>query len=97
MDTFKTTAKIAKGGVLTLDNLPFTEGIEVEVTVERRPDDSVRMELDPDDLSRPALHNPLKGTVIWYQDPFAPAIPEEEWEMLGGGDPLERLDPEDQH
>ena len=96
MDTFKTTAKIAKGGILTLDNLPFTEGIEVEVTVERRPDDSVRMELDPDDLSRPALHNPNKGTVIWYQDPFAPAIPEEEWEMLGHDSTFEPLNPEPQ-
>ena len=25
MDTFKTTAKIAKGGVLTLNNLPFAD------------------------------------------------------------------------
>lgn len=85
MDTFKTTAKIAKGGVLTLDNLPFTEGIEVEVTVERRPDDSVRMELDPDDLSRPALHNPLKGTVLRYDRPFDSAFTDDELEMLDNG------------
>ena len=97
MHTFKTTAKIAKGGVLTLDNLPFTEGMEVEVTVERLPDDYVRMEVDPNDLSRPALHNPNKGTVIWHQDPFAPAISEEEWEMLAHGNPLEPLHPEPQH
>lgn len=85
MDTFKTTAKIAKGGVLTLDNLPFTEGIEVEVTVERRPDDSVRMELDPDDLSRPALHNPNKGTVLRYDRPFDSAFTDDELEMLDNG------------
>ncbi len=85
MDTFKTTAKIAKGGVLTLDNLPFTEGIEVEVTVERRPDDSIRMELDPDDLSRPALHNPNKGTVLRYDRPFDSAFTDDELEMLDNG------------
>ena len=94
MDMFKTTAKIAKGGALTLDNLPFTEGMEVKVTVERLPDGYVQMELDPDDLSRPALHNPNKGTVIWYHDPFKPAIAEEEWEMLAGGNPSEPPKPD---
>ena len=97
MDTFKTTAKISKGGVLILNNLPFAEDIEVEVTVQSQPRGYVRMELDPDDLSRPALHNPNKGTVIWHHDPFAPAIPEEEWEMLGHCKPLEPLNPEPQH
>ena len=88
MDTFKTTAKIAKGGVLTLDNLPFTEGMEVEVTIERLLDDYVRMELDPDDLSRPALNNPLKGTVLRYDRPFDSAFTDEELEMLDNGTPF---------
>lgn len=82
MDTFKTTAKIAKNGTITLDHLPFEEGIEVEITVQVC---AAPLELDPDDLSRPALHNPLMGTVIWHTDPFEPAIPEEEWEMLANG------------
>ncbi len=93
MDTFKTTAKIAKGGVLILNNLPFEENIEVEVTVQRQPEGFVRMEVDPNDLSRPALHNPLKGTVIWHTDPFEPAIPEEEWEMLVSDSPYLPGDP----
>lgn len=92
MDTFKTTAKIAKGGVLILNNLPFADDAEVEVIVQRQPEGSVKMELDPNDLSRPALNNPLKGTVIWYHDPFEPVIPEEDWEMFGGGDPAEQKD-----
>ncbi len=70
MDTFKTTAKIAKGGVLILNNLPFAEDIEVEVTVQRQPEGYVRMEVDPNDLSRPALRNPNKGTVSKYERPF---------------------------
>ncbi len=94
MDTFKTTATIARGGVLILNNLPFAENIEVEVTVQRQPEGSARMEVDPDDLSRPALHNPLKGTVIWYIDPFEPAIPEEAWEMLANDNPLRTADSE---
>ena len=94
MDTFKTTAKIAKGGVLTLNNLPFAEDIEVEVTVRRQPEGYVKMEVDPNDLSRPALHNPLRGTVIWYIDPFEPAIPAEEWEMLDNDNPFRPADPE---
>jgi len=94
MDTFKTTAKIAKGGVLILNNLPFAENIEVEVTVQRQPEGSPRMEVDPNDLSRPALHNPLKGTVIWHTDPFEPAIPEGEWEMLANDHPFRAWDPE---
>ena len=91
MDTFKTIAKIAKNGTITLHHLPFEEGIEVEITVQICTD---RLELDPDDLSRPALHNPLKGTVIWHIDPFEPAIPEEEWEMLTNDNPLRPADPE---
>ena len=88
MDMFKTTAKIAKGGALTLDNLPFTEGMEVKVTVERLPDGYVQMELDPDDLSRPALHNPNKGTVLKYERPFDSAFTDEELDMLDNGVPF---------
>ena len=88
MDMFKTTAKIAKGGALTLDNLPFTEGMEVKVTVERLPNGYVQMELDPDDLSRPALHNPNKGTVLKYERPFDSAFTDEELDMLDNGVPF---------
>ena len=88
MDTFKTTAKIAKGGVLILDNLPFTEGMEVEVTVQRQSEGSEKMEVDPNDLSRPALHNPNKGTVLRYDRPFDSAFTDEELEMLDNGTPF---------
>ena len=82
MDTFKTTAKIAKGGVLILNNLPFAEDIEVEVTVQVC---AAPLELDPDDLSRPALHNPNKGTVSKYERPFDSAFTDEELDMLDSG------------
>lgn len=85
MDTFKTIAKIAKGGVLILNNLPFAENIEVEVTVQRQPEGSPRMEVDPNDLSRPALHNPNKGTVSKYERPFDSAFTDKELDMLDNG------------
>ena len=56
MDTFKTTAKITKGGVLILNDLPFEENIEVEVTVQRQPEGFVRMEVDPNDSTLMCTH-----------------------------------------
>ena len=88
MDTFKTTAKIAKGGVLILNNLPFAEDAEVEVIVQRQPEGSVKMELDPNDLSRPVLNNLLKGTVLKYERPFDSAFTDEELDMLDNGVPF---------
>ena len=88
MDTFKTTAKIAKGGVLILNNLPFAQDDEVEVTVQLQPTGYPRMELDPNDLSRPALHNPNKGTVLKYERPFDSAFTDEELDMLDNGVPF---------
>ncbi len=88
MDTFKTTAKIAKGGVLILNNLPFADDIEVEVIIQCQPEGSLRMEIDPNDLSRPALHNPNKGTVLRYDRPFDSAFTDEELEMLDNGTPF---------
>lgn len=85
MDTFKTTAQIAKNGTITLHHLPFEEGVEVEITVQVC---AARLELDPDDLSRPALHNPLKGTVLKYDRPFDSAFTDEELEMLDNGIPF---------
>ncbi len=85
MDTFKTTAKIAKNGTITLQHLPFEEGIEVEITVQVC---AARLELDPNDLSRPALHNPLKGTVLKYDRPFDSAFTDEELDMLDNGIPF---------
>ncbi len=88
MDTFKTIAKIAKDGALTLSGLPFAEGIDVEVTVRVCPEEPVRLELDPSDLSRPALRNPNKGTVLKYDRPFDSAFTDEELDMLDKGIPF---------
>ena len=31
---------------------------------------------------RPSTHQDLRGSVLRYDDPFAPAVPEEDWEAL---------------
>ncbi len=82
MDTFKTTAKIAKGGVLALHNLPFTEGMEVDVTVTKIDIGTDLSELPP---------HPNRGTVLRYDRPFDPVITDEELDLvLESWDRLER-------
>lgn len=73
MDTFKTTAKIAKGGVLTLHNLPFVEGMEVDVTVTKIDIGTDLSELPP---------HPNRGTVLRYERPFDPVITDEELDLV---------------
>lgn len=73
MDTFKTTAKIAKGGVLTLHNLPFPEGVEVDVTVTKIDIGTDWSELPP---------HPNRGTVLRYDRPFDPVITDKELDSV---------------
>ncbi|MCY4558341.1 MAG: hypothetical protein OXF79_18605 [Chloroflexi bacterium] len=82
MDEFKTTAKITKGGVLTLHNLPFAEGVEVDVTVTGIDIGTDLSELPP---------HPNRGTVLRYDRPFDPVITDEELDLvLESWDRLER-------
>jgi hypothetical protein len=63
---------------LFLKDLPFHVGDAVEVIIlERSPD---RME-KAEDRPEPNLY-PLRGTVLFYEDPFEPAVPVEDWEVL---------------
>ena len=61
MDTFKTTAKIAKGGVLTLNNLPFAENSEVEVTVRGQPEDYAPHGSGPERPQPSGVAQPAQG------------------------------------
>lgn len=72
MKTHKTTAKVGKGGRVLIENLPYAEGVEVEVTVEAQ---------TKGDRPWPPEH-PMRGSVIRYDDPFEPACPPEDWEGL---------------
>jgi hypothetical protein len=62
---------LTENGKLTLQNLPFQQGDEVEIIIlERR---SSNLESNPD-----SLH----GKVISYEYPFEPAVPIEDWDVL---------------
>ena len=62
---------LTENGIFTLKDLPFQAGDFLEIIIlERHP--------------RPLDANsyPLRGTVIRYDDPFEPATPLEDWEVL---------------
>lgn len=64
MQTFHAETVVEKGGKLRLDRLPFSEGESVHVFVSS---------------AKPLTTEPLKGSVLNYEQPFAP-ITEEDWE-----------------
>jgi hypothetical protein len=67
---YRAHAQVAENGKLTLENLPFTAGEEVEVIVlaeARKAPEEQRY--------------PLRGMPITYADPTAP-VAEGEWDVL---------------
>lgn len=71
MQAYRLESVIEPDGKLTLQNLPLPEGERVEVII----------------LVSPAIEKtgkyPLRDTAPYrYDDPFEPAIPEEDWEAL---------------
>lgn len=67
---------IVQGGKLVLSGLPFPEGQHVRVIVEEtKGSDRPRLPIAE-------VRRLLRGGVKRYDDPFAPAIPPEDWEML---------------
>jgi hypothetical protein len=72
MEVYKVDAVVEQSGTLILEQLPFQVGEHVEVIVMRVPK-----------LAREATvaDHPLRGTVLRYDDPFAP-VAEFEWEVL---------------
>ncbi len=73
MQTHTIEVILQEDGRLALTDLPFRAGDRVEVVVR--------------ETSKPADHvecdrYPLRGTVVRYDRPFDPAVPEEDWEVL---------------
>ncbi len=71
MEAVRIEAKVQTNGRVILNDLPFEEGKDVEVIV---------LEIN----GKPAepRPNPLKGSVLRYDDPFEPACPIDDWEAL---------------
>jgi hypothetical protein len=88
MNAYKIETILSEDGILTLKGLPFHAGDAVEVIIlERSP--SVSTEESSSQLENAVLEQPqpnlypLRGTVHYsYEDPFEPAVPIEDWEVL---------------
>jgi len=64
MQNFHAETIVEKDGKLHLDHLPFAEGQPVHVLISP---------------AQPTKTFPLKGTVLKYDQPFAPVV-EQDWE-----------------
>jgi hypothetical protein len=71
VETIHVRAIVQADGSLRIDDLPFSPGEEVEVTVQSQ----LRLSLS-------SIQSPLKGTVRKYLDPTKP-VAEDDWKALG--------------
>jgi hypothetical protein len=77
MNVYKVEMILSEDGALMLKDLPFHIGDAVEVIIlERSPSVSAEESPSPVEQSEPNLY-PLRGTVLFYEDPFESAIPVE--------------------
>ncbi len=74
MNVYKLAATLIEDGTLVLKGLPFHAGDTVEVIVLEQPKEP--------SASQPTEY-PLQGKQPYrYDDPFEPAVPVEDWEVL---------------
>jgi hypothetical protein len=81
MNAYKIRSIVTADGTIVLKGLPFSIGKSVEVIVL----DDVSTEDVDGDLANPALDErwkSLQGSVTRYDDPFEPAIPLSDWDVL---------------
>jgi hypothetical protein len=71
MNAHRIETAFTENGKLSLQNLPFKKGDEVEVII-----------LERSSSKNNSDSYPLRGTVIRYHDPFEPATSAEDWEAL---------------
>jgi hypothetical protein len=74
MRVHKVEVVLSENGTLMLEGLPFQAGEAVEVSILERP--------QPQPASNASSEFPLQETVLFYDDPFEPAVPSEEWNVL---------------
>jgi hypothetical protein len=70
MESYHFDTTVAKNGMPLLPHLPMREGQRVSVTIE----------LKNGERSQPTY--PLRNLPLTYIDPFEPAIPPEDWDVL---------------
>jgi len=75
MNAHKLAVTLMEDGTLVLKGLPFHAGDTVEIIILEQ--------LKEEHPSQSSQSNyPLQGTVLRYDDPFEPAVPTEDWEVL---------------
>jgi hypothetical protein len=75
MNAHKLAATLMEDGTLVLKGLPFHAGDSVEIIILEQPKEERPRQTSQGDY-------PLQGTVLRYDDPFEPAVPDEDWEVL---------------
>jgi len=70
METHRIEKVIQSNGTIVLENLPFAEGETVEIIIVKS------------DAESEKKRYPLRGTLYKYEEPFEPAVPLEDWEVL---------------
>ena len=75
MNAHKLAATLMEEGTLVLKGLPFHAGDTVEIIILEQPKEERLSQASQADY-------PLQGTVLRYDDPFEPAVPAEDWEVL---------------
>ncbi len=74
MQAHKIEAVLSEDGTLVLQGLPFRAGEAVEVIIlESR---------TPPSVPGHSPEFPLQGTVLYYDEPFEPAVSPEDWDVL---------------
>ena len=71
MQAHRIETTVQPNGKIVLENLPFEAGKTVEIIV-----------LETGGETKRTPPNPLRGTLLKYEDPFEPAVPLEDWEAL---------------
>jgi hypothetical protein len=79
MNAYKIETTLSEDGSLILKGLPFHMGDAVEVIIlEKFPSQEEKAVVEQPELNP----YPLRGKVLYYEDPFEPAVPAEDWEVL---------------
>ena len=65
---------VVQQGKIVIAQLPFADGQRVDVTVNESAADQPRMSIQE-------VRKLLQGTVLQFDHPFEPFIPEQDWEL----------------
>ncbi len=71
METHRVETVVLSNRRIVVDDVPFEEGEKLVVIM-----------IEKEESGPQSVVNPLKGTLLRYDDPFGPAVPPEDWDVL---------------